>query len=145
MRGDAMGWTQADAIALCRRIEEVAPAHGFHVALTGGCLYKDGARKDCDLLFYKVRQREVTSLAVGFKGLIAALRGIGFKLDLPSMEWCVRAVVDGKRVDMFFPDADEGDYDSGETWTEEQLEEWRKSGLEAPAPNGVLVDDDINF
>lgn len=40
------GWTQAEAIALCRKIEDVCPAFGCHVALTGGVLYKLGERKD---------------------------------------------------------------------------------------------------
>ena len=40
------------AIEICKEIEMRAPSYGCHVALTGGCLYKDGDRKDCDLLFY---------------------------------------------------------------------------------------------
>jgi hypothetical protein len=51
-------WTQADAIALCRKIEEHVPDAGMHVALTGGCLYKDGTRKDADILFYRIRQAD---------------------------------------------------------------------------------------
>ena len=41
-------WTQAEAIDLCREIEKGCPQFGCHVALTGGLLYKDGPRKDCD-------------------------------------------------------------------------------------------------
>lgn len=47
---------QQAAIALCRRIEAICPEYGFHVALTGGCLYKEGDRKDMDILFYRIRQ-----------------------------------------------------------------------------------------
>lgn len=35
------GWTQAEAVALAKKIEAVCPAFGCHVALTGGLLYKD--------------------------------------------------------------------------------------------------------
>lgn len=106
-------WVSAEAVDLCRRIEEVCPRHGFHVALTGGLLYKDGPRKDADLLFYRVRQRRPQTL--DFSGLIAALSGIGLKMHGvdPAFEWCVRASWNGKPVDMFFPDAEEGEY--GET------------------------------
>lgn len=51
-----MSWTQEEAIQLCRLLEALAPTFGCHVALTGGCLYKDGERKDCDILLYRIRQ-----------------------------------------------------------------------------------------
>ncbi len=47
MRDDV--WTQEEAIELCRIIEDICPQAGCHVALTGGCLYKDGERKDLDI------------------------------------------------------------------------------------------------
>jgi hypothetical protein len=48
-----MSITQAEAIELCRQLEPIAAEHGGHVALTGGCLYKDGTRKDVDILVYR--------------------------------------------------------------------------------------------
>lgn len=54
-----MFWTQAEAIALCREIEQICPRFGCHVALTGGCLYKDGPRKDADLLYNEMTGRPV--------------------------------------------------------------------------------------
>lgn len=47
---------QRDAIRLCKQIEDVAPEFGLHVALTGGCLYKHGERKDVDIILYRIRQ-----------------------------------------------------------------------------------------
>lgn len=44
---------QADAISLCRQFEEHVADLGWHVALTGGCLYKDGDRKDADIMLYQ--------------------------------------------------------------------------------------------
>ena len=58
------------AVALCREIEKIAPNFGCHVALTGGCLYKDGARKDIDILFYRIRQVE----KIDHEGLKQALQ-----------------------------------------------------------------------
>src|ERR1035437_5571090 len=51
-------WTQTEAIELCVKVEAICPKYGCHVALTGGLLYKQGKRKDCDLLFYRIRQVE---------------------------------------------------------------------------------------
>ena len=121
-------WTQAEAIELCRRIEEVCPAFGAHVALTGGCLYKDGPRKDCDLLFYRVRQRDID-----FHGLVGALMGLGlhFNWTTPSLvdfEWCVVAEFQGKRIDLFFPDAPVGDY-------EHDPQSWAPPLDESPTPS----------
>lgn len=45
------------AIEFARRCEQIAPRYGFHTALTGGCLYKDGMRKDLDILFYQRTDR----------------------------------------------------------------------------------------
>ena len=46
------------AVEICRSIECECPKFGCHVALTGGTLYKDGERKDLDILFYRIRQVE---------------------------------------------------------------------------------------
>jgi len=46
-------WNQRMAVELCRQLEDIAPEFGGHIALTGGCLYKDGARKDVDIMVYR--------------------------------------------------------------------------------------------
>jgi hypothetical protein len=48
-----MKMTRDKAIALCMQLEEAAPMFGGHVALTGGCLYKTGERKDVDIMIYR--------------------------------------------------------------------------------------------
>lgn len=103
-------WTQPEAIALCVLVESVCPAFGCHVALTGGLLYKRGARKDADLVFYRIRQVE----RVDFAGLLDALAVVG--LDIPtkgSPRWLVKASYRGKPVDLFFPELD-GQYDTAQ-------------------------------
>lgn len=43
---------QTQALEFCRVIEK-ALAPKWHCGLTGGCLYKDGERKDVDIVIYQ--------------------------------------------------------------------------------------------
>lgn len=101
-----MRWNQAEAIALCREVERICPDFGCHVALTGGCLYKDGDRKDLDLLFYRVRQVP----AIDVDGLVAALSKIGIERT-GGGGWVIKATWRGHAsIDCFFPEVPSGDY-----------------------------------
>jgi hypothetical protein len=77
---------------------------GCYVALTGGTLYADGPRKDCDILFYRNRQID----KVNVDGLFRRLISIGF-CDFRGVGWCIKANYNGKAVDCFFPDCS-GEY-----------------------------------
>lgn len=92
-------WTLDQAVALCRAIEAVAPAYGCHVALTGGVLYKDGPRKDLDLVFYRVRQ----AAEVDQVGLFVALAAFGVVIVRGRL-WCFKAVYQERTLDLFFPE-----------------------------------------
>ena len=94
-----MKWTQQQAIELCKKVEAICPQFGCHVALTGGLLYKDGERKDCDLLFYRIRQ----IAEIDFEGLFSALALIGL-VKVSGFGWCHKATYEGKNVDMFSPE-----------------------------------------
>lgn len=95
-----MVWDLTSAALVCRLVEEVAPEYGAHVALTGGTLYKDGSRKDVDLLFYRVRQaREIR-----IDELLERLKGVGFFIG-ERFGWVQKASFEGKPVDLFFPEA----------------------------------------
>lgn len=105
-----MSWTQAEAIELCRKIEAVVPAAGCHVALTGGTLYKDGPRKDADLLFYRIRQVE----SIDMNELEYQLEFIGVKMRAGwKPGWVIKATFKGKGMDLFFPEED-GEHSSGQ-------------------------------
>ena len=104
-----MKWTLEEAVALCRKIEAICPAYGCHVALTGGTLYKHGPRKDCDLLFYRIRQIPV----IFGEDLWVALAEIGFVKN-KGYGWCFKATYEGKPVDCFFPEAYDGADANGE-------------------------------
>jgi len=99
-------WTQADAIALACQIEAIAPNYGCHVALTGGLLYKQGARKDADFLFYRIRQVDEIDMA----GLLAGLKAIGV-VKTSGFGWCHKAKFNGKPMDLFFPEEEDGEYE----------------------------------
>jgi hypothetical protein len=92
-------WNQSEAIALCVEIEKICPPFGCHVALTGGLLYKQGERKDCDILFYRIRQVE----KIDFDNLWIALESIGFQ-KVSGFGWCYKAIYNGKKVDCFSPE-----------------------------------------
>ena len=97
--------TLNDALKLCRIIEDIAPDYGAHIALTGGCLYKEGERKDIDLILYRIRQVP----KVDWVGLVAALAKkdiiviaeFGF---VSKAEW---GIYD---IDIMFPEAEDGNY-----------------------------------
>lgn len=116
-----MKWTQLEAIELCRKVEEGCPAFGCHVALTGGLLYKEGDRKDCDLLFYRIRQIP----EIDMPGLFNFLESIG--LETPTgFGWVYKSKVEGpKSLDLFFPEEQGGEY------TEEERAECRDAAEEA--------------
>lgn len=104
-----MTWTQEEAIEFCCKIEFIAPLYGCHVALTGGCLYRKGPRKDCDIVIYRIRQIEV----VNFVGMMKELSYMGVEV-LPLTEdqkeysgpWVRKAIFEGKKIDFFFPEAE---------------------------------------
>lgn len=99
-------WTAAEAVALCRVMEGVAPKFGAHIALTGGCLYKDGERKDADIMIYRIRQVAEIDVA----GLFSAFERIGVNVK-SGFGFVFKAEFEGKAIDLFFPEEQEGEYD----------------------------------
>lgn len=93
-------WSHHQAVGLCQDVEKVAIKHGYHVALTGGCLYGDAVpRKDVDILFYTIRQQKGNR-----KTLVKALETeLGFELKTVH-GWMQKATVEGRNIDMFFPE-----------------------------------------
>lgn len=115
-------WTQSQAIELCIAIESIAPRFGYHVALTGGCLYKSASlvegirRKDLDLIFYCVRSYDAghrrESGAGGWvrqrgdrEGLLLELwDSLGLRIVDNWGPWKKIAMLGSKYIDMLFPD-----------------------------------------
>lgn len=117
-------WSAEQGVALCRQIEAICPTYGCHVALTGGLLYKDGKRKDCDILFYRIRQVDVIDVV----GLFAALAEIGVE-RVSGFGWCHKAVFEGRQIDCFFPEDDSGEYERDESedaqLLRDEVAEWK--------------------
>lgn len=93
-------WSKTDAIDLAIKMEAIAPSHGYHVALTGGLLYKEGLRKDADFLFYSIRQEKKPNR----KKLMKALEKELEITDINVFGWMCKCKYDGKSVDIFFPE-----------------------------------------
>ena len=110
-------WTHEQGVDLARKVEAVAPGFGYHVALTGGLLYKDGPRKDCDLMLY--RTHAVMDEDNAREPLLEALANMGLVAYM-NHGYCVKATWEGKPVDLLFPDEPRspGDY------TKAQAIEW---------------------
>jgi hypothetical protein len=106
-------WNREQAIALCIAVEALAPTYGAHVALTGGLLYKEGKRKDADLLFYCIRQVD----RIDEEGLLKALETIGLQV-VKQHGWVRKAKWFDKDVDLFFPEAYPARADSGDAYNE---------------------------
>lgn len=98
-------WKLKNAVRLCTKIEAVCPRYGCHVALTGGLLYKAGARKDCDIVFYRVRQVP----EIDIDGLLGALAALGL-VHVGGFGWCHKFEYKGRPVDCFFPEEQGGEY-----------------------------------
>lgn len=45
-----------DAERLCKKLFEVLYGEGYYPALTGGLLYREGSRKDIDIVIFRNRQ-----------------------------------------------------------------------------------------
>lgn len=91
----------SEAVILARVVERIAPRFGFHVALTGGCLYKDGERKDIDLLFYP-HENDATN--TDKKGLLVALAEEAYFGVATDYGRVVKASIPpGIAVDLIFP------------------------------------------
>lgn len=96
---DTIKWTLDEAIRLIKQIELFAPDYGCHVALTGGLLYKDGPRKDLDILFYRIRQKP----KIDEEKLLEALKSLDIHIER-TIGWVTKAKHNGKSIDLFFPE-----------------------------------------
>lgn len=96
-------WTRDEAFAICTLIHAFSPSYGCYVALTGGLLYKDGPRKDLDLVFYRIRQEP----GIDKKGLFTEMeQSVGIKV-IKGFGFCHKALLNGeKTIDLLFPEED---------------------------------------
>lgn len=100
----ALNWYLNEAASFCQVLEQFAPDFGCHVALTGGCLYKPGPRKDCDIVIYRTGGRAEPLDRAGFlAALDKGLPGwVVVKGDDTSR--VIKAEILGRSVDLLFHD-----------------------------------------
>ena len=102
---------QEKAIKLCAKLYEVLSPLGFYPALTGGCLYKEGERKDCDVVIFRNRQAHC---GVELKDLEPVLRLAGFT-DFHHYGFVTKCMYLGAAVDLFNPETTaDDDYEQEE-------------------------------
>ena len=101
-------WYQDEAIAFARTIEEIAVMHDFHVALTGGCLYKDSPRKDADFVIYRHNtpesidtKEDMQHRRAAFEKDLASAGVVGF-LHYGYLTKAKR--LDGRGIDILYPE-----------------------------------------
>lgn len=90
---------QAAAIELCMHLEDIAPEFGGHVALTGGCLYKHGERKDVDIMIYRSTDEPPFRWDAFFK---RAKEVLGIEL-VHDFGFCKKARMGEITIDFFDP------------------------------------------
>jgi len=105
-----MSWTREEGVALCTAIYNL-PSEKFNCypALTGGLLYKQGTRKDCDIVIYQRGDVNGERPPIDWDALWIALKKIGVEL-LCDYGYVKKCTYLGKTVDIFDPTKDGGDY-----------------------------------
>lgn len=93
---------QENGIKLCQKMYDKLSAYGYFPALTGGLLYKEGNRKDIDIVVFRHRQ-EVHSFEM--LDIEHHLIDIGF-YDFKYFGFVTKAKWRGFVVDLFNPETD---------------------------------------
>lgn len=100
---------QEKAIGICAKLYRVLGPLNFYPALTGGCLYKEGERKDCDIVIFRHRQAHTD---FELKHLEPVLRLAGFT-DFQHFGFVTKCMYLGCAVDLFNPETSlDDDYEN---------------------------------
>lgn len=95
--------TLETAVDLCCMLEPLAAELSLHVALTGGCLYKEGQRKDIDIVLYSHDPDDQPSLA---SFLWLAYKRYGVLLLDGNGSRVRKCVWRGLAIDFIIPESD---------------------------------------
>lgn len=103
-------WTLQEGVALCTAIQNL-PSQNFHChpALTGGLLYREGPRKDCDIVIYQRGDVDGKREPIDWIGLWFALEQIGLCL-INDFGYVKKCRYHGKQVDIFDPTDENSEY-----------------------------------
>ena len=95
--------TTQDAIELCKILYKPLKEIGVFIGLTGGLLYKEGSRKDIDLVIYRHRQ-DRQSLETIDQDVYTVLCECGL-VDIQYYGFVTKAKWEGFVVDIMNPEA----------------------------------------
>ena len=95
-----MTWTFDRARDLIIKLESRLPDAGCHIALTGGVLYKQGHRKDLDLVIYRIRQMKINE-----KLLKKIFEDCGIEI-IKQFGWMYKAKYMGRGIDILIPESE---------------------------------------
>ena len=88
---------------MCADLYRVLEPHGYYPALTGGLLYKEGNRKDIDIIIYRNRQKVQGFETVDLSRLLAEVN-----LNITaSFGFVTKARWRGFVVDIFNPETND--------------------------------------
>ena len=102
--------TIQDGIDLCRLIFDNARSAGYFPALTGGLLYKDGERKDIDIVLYRHRQKLSSFTNQDF---IPSLLSLGVTI-ISTHGFVTKCEWKGFSIDIFNPESIDDDTEYGD-------------------------------
>jgi len=92
--------TKDQGVQLCRELREALLPYGIFPALTGGLLYKDGPRKDIDIVLFRHRQMLESFEVID---LITPLSSVGVRIT-GVYGFVTKATWKGITVDLFNPE-----------------------------------------
>ena len=86
------------AVELCKMLYKELGPLGLFPALTGGCVYKEGPRKDIDIVLYCHREKPLTTLPISHLAGLDGLTISGY------YGFVTKAYYKGESVDIMFPE-----------------------------------------
>ena len=95
-----MTWTLEEARVLIIELERLLPTVGCHIGLTGGVLYKEGIRKDLDLIVYRIRDYGKIINA----DMVSVFEKCGVEI-IRQYGWMYKARYKGKGIDILIPES----------------------------------------
>ena len=137
-------WSREMAVELCTLIQGVSPPFNAHPALTGGLLYKEGMRKDCDIVIYRRGDTGGVRPDLNWDGLWKAMEAFGLRLirDYGYVKKCLWIRHDEwLPVDVFDVVQDGGNYpDPGDSESNGVAEDGHSRALGSWDANGSPVE-----
>lgn len=118
MTDNSKNWTHDLAVQFCQALGKFLAPRGYGVALHGGCLHKEGWRKDCDVIVFPHNAPDLAAVRdpQRVSEVLYALREFGMEMlhDVETVHGRWRRLGsrdnkhveiwehEGRRVDVFF-------------------------------------------